>query len=44
MAIKRIEDIVERMKGKPKKRVAIAFGEDVHSLQAAEKGHKRRTI
>ena len=40
MAIKKIEDIVERIKGKPKKRIAIAFGEDLHSLQAAERGIK----
>ncbi len=38
MKIKRIEDIVEKVKGKPKKRIAIAFGEDPHSLQAAERG------
>lgn len=40
MEIKKIDDIAKIVEGKPKKRVAIAFGEDAHSLEAAERGIK----
>jgi len=36
MEIKKIDDIAKIVEGKPKRRVAIAFGEDTHSLEAAK--------